>query len=150
MNTLVINQEDLPTVHFTFKQPSLPKVKNYSLQLVLGAVKNCFICYFALAANLQHYFQVDTDCLQLVLWLQLCICFWSFFGAFYFFAIRTWLHGTIWCAAKDISISHLKQICSLLVPKTVLWTFLAMSTWLNCTFWFKVHYPTHILWFPCS
>ena len=38
------------------------------------------------------------------------------------------------------AFSHLQQICSILVPTTVLWTFLAICSWLNCTFWCRVHF----------
>ena len=55
------------TVHFTFLQPVLFGVHftancgnlllatSFGYPLLIGALKNCFICYFALAANLQHY-----------------------------------------------------------------------------------------------
>jgi hypothetical protein len=55
------------TVHFTFLQPVLFGVHftancgnsllatSFGYPLLIGALKNWFICYFALAANLQHY-----------------------------------------------------------------------------------------------
>ena len=54
------------TMYFTFSQPLLGcmeliaisrKLLLATIFVFVGAAKNCFICYFALAANLQHFVQ---------------------------------------------------------------------------------------------
>ena len=69
-------------VHFIATKVNLLLVTSFVYPLLVGAAKNGFICFFVLAANLQHF-------------------------------------GT---------------------KKTVLSTFLAICTWLHCTFWCKVHF----------
>ena len=59
-------------MHFTFSQPVIGCMKLFNMHfiaigvklllatsfvypLIVDALKNCFICYFAFAANLQHF-----------------------------------------------------------------------------------------------
>jgi hypothetical protein len=92
---------------------------------------------------------------------QLCICFGPFlvpktvhctfkqpvlkymllFGVHFIATSRNPLLATYFVSCSNLkqktalyAIKHLQQICSILVPKTVLLTFLAICTWLHCTF----------------
>ena len=42
-------------VHFIAKSENLLLANKFVYPLILGAAKNCFICYLALAANLKHF-----------------------------------------------------------------------------------------------